>query len=197
MLERTYQASSTDLETAGRATRGAVSSRHDGVGVEEGASAPGAAVQGDADDEGEVASIGGCSTDNVEILLRPSGNKRSNECDDGSELDHCEEQAEDSKSRELKSEERLLLLLELRDIARMVILDPYIREDEALDSSSLNYVRFHTCHSGCCSAISLLCGISQSTHIGVPAFLVPYSVVPSSRPAFGRSHAKRALPPFE
>lgn len=112
MSQRTYQTSSADLEGASRATRSAVGSRHDGVGVEEGTSAPRAAIVRDADDEGKVTSAGSRSADDHGSVLRPSGNKRRNKCDDGSELDHGEEQAEDSKSRELKSEERLL---ELRD----------------------------------------------------------------------------------
>ena len=112
-VRRTYQASSADLEGASRATLGAVGSSHDGVGVEEGTSAPRATIVGDADNEGEVTSAGSSSADDHGSVLRPSGDKRRNKCEDGSKLDHGEEQAGDSKSRELKSEERLLL--ELRD----------------------------------------------------------------------------------
>jgi hypothetical protein len=89
---RTYKSSSTDGEGAGTATLSAVGSGQDSVGIEESASTVRVTVVGDADDEREVTSTGLSATDNVgnSNVLRRGGDKRSNKCNEGSDLDHCD-----------------------------------------------------------------------------------------------------------
>jgi hypothetical protein len=99
--------SSTDLENTGRSALNTVGSGQDSVGIDESTTAPRAAVVGDADDEGEVTSRGSSSANNLGGLLRSSSNERGREGEEGSDLDHCD-RASVSKSRQLKSDERLM-----------------------------------------------------------------------------------------
>lgn len=81
-----YQASDTDCETGSSLTDSAVSCSDDGVGVEERTTTEVGAALLQRDDEGEVASAGDCTTDDVDKILRSGssgncgGQKASDDC---------------------------------------------------------------------------------------------------------------------
>ena len=95
MKKLTYKTSRADLEGRSSLTHSAVSSRYDGVRIQQRATAEVGAILLQTDDEGEVTLLGGCSANNVFFLRGGSGSCAADggdrKCDDEVFEQHCDE----------------------------------------------------------------------------------------------------------
>ena len=108
----TYKATRANPERRSSLAHSAVSGRNDRVRVQQGATAEVGAIPLQTDDEGEVALLGRCSTDNIVVILLELGRGRcaADGGDRKCEEDVFEKHRDDARGAEAglgaKSEER-------------------------------------------------------------------------------------------